>query len=197
MSLVLVTDKSGTPREWADMETACLYYARNKVIYDIGSPIKEYHGGMNKDGEQSKITISSIILVTGPVLDRNFYEKETVFAEREILYARDHYLCAYCGDVHGFKDLTIDHVHPKSRGGGNQWTNTVTACKPCNMRKGNRTPEEAKMHLLYVPYIPTRQEKILLRNRKILADQMEFLLAKIPKTSRVWKSKNVLENMAA
>jgi hypothetical protein len=196
MSLVLVTDKSGTPREWADMETACLYYAKNKVIYDMGNPIKEYYGGVNKDGDRSKITISSIILVTGPVLERSFYEKETIFTDRGILYARDHYLCAYCGDNFSFKELTIDHVMPKSRGGRNIWTNTVTACKSCNMTKGNKTPEEAKMHLLYVPYVPTRHEKILLRNRKILADQMEFLLARIPKNSRIWKNRELFPQAA-
>jgi hypothetical protein len=193
MSLVLVTDSSGMPREWADFETACLYYAKNKVLYPLGSEIKQFVGGKNKDGEISRISISSIIVVSGPVLGKNFLERQTTNAERSILYARDHYLCAYCGDVFAAKDLTIDHVTPKSRGGSHAWTNTVSACKPCNLRKGSKTPEESKMHLLYVPYIPTRQEKILLKNRKILADQMEFLLARIPKTSRVWTNKELFQ----
>jgi 5-methylcytosine-specific restriction endonuclease McrA len=75
---------------------------------------------------------------------------------------------------------------PKSRGGKNNWTNVVAACKPCNHRKGNKTPEEAKMHLLYVPYVPNIFEKMILRNKKILADQMEFLIGRIPKHSRIF-----------
>jgi hypothetical protein len=189
VSLVLVTDSAGTPREWADMETACTYYAKKKVLWEIGSNVKEFFGGKNNQGVTSKISISSIIGVSGPIFGKEFYDRETVYTDRYILYARDHHLCAYCGDVFTPNNLTIDHVTPKSRGGKNIWMNTVTACKPCNMRKSNKTPEEAKMHLLYVPYIPTRQEKILLKNRKILADQMEFLLARIPKNSRVWKYK--------
>ena len=192
MSLILVTDSAGTPREWADLETACAYYAKKKVLWEVGVNVKEFTGGRNKFGEISKIAISSIIGVTGPIFGREFHEKESKHTDRAILYSRDHYLCAYCGDQFSFSNLTIDHVMPKSRGGKNIWMNTVTACRECNHRKGCKTPEEAKMHLLYVPYIPTRHEKILLRNRKILADQMEFLLARIPKTSRVWTNKELM-----
>jgi 5-methylcytosine-specific restriction endonuclease McrA len=195
VSLVLITDKSGAPRDWADIETACGYYARDKVLWDIGTPLKEYIGGTNKYGETSKIVVSSIICVTGKILGGDFHNKETVHTDRYILYARDHYICAYCGDVNVAKDLTIDHIIPKSRGGKNIWMNTVTSCRECNMKKGSKTPEEAKMHLLYVPYVPTRQEKILLKNRKILADQMEFLLARIPKSSRIWKYKDFASMM--
>jgi hypothetical protein len=186
MSYVLITDSAGTPREWADLESACCYYAKKKVLWEIGSQMKEFIGGINNRGEQSRIVISSILGVTGPIFSKTFKEKETQTPERVILYARDQHVCAYCGDVFNFRELTIDHIIAKSRGGKHNWMNTVTACKSCNQRKGDRTPEEAKMHLLYVPYVPTRFEKIFLANKKILADQMEFLMAKIPKTSRVW-----------
>ena len=62
-----------------------------------------------------------------------------------------------------------------SRGGRDRWSNVVTACRSCNTRKGNRTPEEARMPLLAVPYVPNWAEYLALSNRKILADQMEFL----------------------
>jgi hypothetical protein len=65
------------------------------------------------------------------------------------------------------------------------WTNVVTCCERCNQRKGDRTPEEAGMQLLYVPYAPSWAEHLILKNRNILADQMEFLLAFIPATSRI------------
>ena len=81
----------------------------------------------------------------------------------------------YCGARHKDGALTRDHVVPISRGGRDRWSNVVTACKSCNTRKGNRTPEEARMALLAVPYVPNWAEYLALSNRKILADQMEFL----------------------
>jgi hypothetical protein len=162
------------------------YYAKNKVVWEIGSTINTYRGGFNKVGVQSKIDVSSIVSITGRVLGDSFYSRQTIYADRDVLYARDRFLCAYCGSVFSYEFLTIDHVLPKSRGGKNTWVNCVTACKSCNHKKKNRTPEEAKMHLIYVPYAPTLHEKIFLKGKKILTDQMEYLLASIPKTSRVW-----------
>ncbi len=81
----------------------------------------------------------------------------------------------YCGTRYKDGALTRDHVVPISRGGRDRWSNVVTACKSCNTRKGNRNPEEARMALLAVPYVPNWAEYLALSNRKILADQMEFL----------------------
>jgi hypothetical protein len=63
--------------------------------------------------------------------------------------------------------------------------NCVAACKSCNSRKDNLTPEEANMKLIYVPYEPNHFEHMILLNRSILADQMEYLLAGVPKHSRI------------
>ncbi len=71
---------------------------------------------------------------------------------RKRLYRRDDGQCVYCGSKKG---LTIDHVLPKSRGGKNTWSNLVTCCSPCNIKKGNRTPEEAGMKLRKKPYEPS------------------------------------------
>jgi CRISPR/Cas system Type II protein with McrA/HNH and RuvC-like nuclease domain len=188
VSLVLVVDKGGMPKDWVNYEIAACYYAKEKVLWELGTKIKSMFGGHNSNGDQSRIDISSIIGVSGPILGDKFYTSQTVYADRMTLYARDRNLCAYCGVQSDNFKLTIDHVLPKSRGGTNHWTNCVTACRPCNHRKGWRTPEEAKMHLLYVPYAPTVHERILLKNRKVLADQMEYLLASIPKDSRVWRN---------
>ena len=65
---------------------------------------------------------------------------------------RDKYACGYCGDLKG---LTVDHVIPTSRGGRNRWENTVACCGPCNQRKGDRTPAEARMPLRTTPHAPT------------------------------------------
>jgi len=76
------------------------------------------------------------------------------------IHARDR-ACAYCGG----KATTVDHVLPRSRGGGSTWTNLVSACAKCNERKGNRTPVEAGMKLRVQPYAPTYLELRALRSR--------------------------------
>lgn len=70
---------------------------------------------------------------------------------RSLIYKRDGYTCAYCGSK---EHLTIDHVHPSSRGGQDTWENLVTACIKCNTKKGNRTPQEAEMVLHIIPKTP-------------------------------------------
>ena len=73
---------------------------------------------------------------------------------RRTVLARDHYTCQYCGRQPARKDLTVDHILPRSRGGHTAWENVVAACQRCNGRKGNRTPEEASMSLLSPPVRP-------------------------------------------
>jgi 5-methylcytosine-specific restriction endonuclease McrA len=73
---------------------------------------------------------------------------------RRGVLARDHDTCQYCGSQPGRSSLTVDHVLPRSRGGGTTWDNVVTACRECNHKKGGRTPEEANMALLTVPRQP-------------------------------------------
>ena len=71
---------------------------------------------------------------------------------RKALFARDGYMCVYCGST---GKLTLDHVGPRSRGGDSIWENVVTSCAPCNLRKGNRTPEEVQMRMLITPRPPS------------------------------------------
>src|SRR6266581_5049720 len=71
---------------------------------------------------------------------------------RREIFVRDHYTCQYCGRQ--TKDLTIDHVTPRHRGGPHTWDNLVSACRGCNHRKGGRTPDEARMLLRRVPTEP-------------------------------------------
>ena len=89
MSLVLVVDKGGMPKDWVGVESAACYYARKKVLWELGSTISTLRGGHNHRGEQSTIDISSIIGVSGPLLGDKFYNQQTVFADRMTLYARD------------------------------------------------------------------------------------------------------------
>lgn len=73
-------------------------------------------------------------------------------ANRNRIYKRDGYQCVYCGS---HRNLTLDHVIPKSRGGKNEWTNLVTSCQKCNMKKADKTPQEAKMNLRHEPFALT------------------------------------------
>ncbi|CCQ59515.1 HNH endonuclease family protein [Crocosphaera watsonii WH 0005] len=77
--------------------------------------------------------------------------KEIPLTRRNIL-ERDRHTCQYCG--YKGDQLTLDHVFPRSRGGGDTWENLVTACVRCNVKKGNRTPKEAQMNLRYQPRRP-------------------------------------------
>ena len=77
---------------------------------------------------------------------------------RQRIYKRDNNECTYCGSK---KNLTIDHIIPKSRGGQNTWMNLVTCCSSCNRLKGDKTPEEASMKLNTRPYEPTIFSEIL------------------------------------
>jgi len=71
---------------------------------------------------------------------------------RREIFLRDGHTCQYCGTK--TKDLTIDHVIPRHRGGKHIWENLVSACRGCNHRKGGKTLEEVKMSLLRLPYQP-------------------------------------------
>ena len=88
---------------------------------------------------------------------------------------RDKNVCQYCGGRFSFTDLTMDHVIPKSRGGDKSWTNIVACCKRCNNKKGNRTPEEAKMPLIKKPAIPKWNIHVLLRDKKIPQEWEDYI----------------------
>lgn len=74
------------------------------------------------------------------------------------VFLRDHFSCQYCNQRHPTHDLTFDHLIPKSKGGRTTWDNVVTACMDCNMRKGNRLPEQCGMYPRRKPWRPTSYE---------------------------------------
>lgn len=81
------------------------------------------------------------------------------FSRKNVL-ARDEYRCQYCGTRGNGRELTLDHVLPRSRGGKHSWTNVVACCYRCNDRKGRLTPKEAGMHLLREPVAPRRSPEL-------------------------------------
>ena len=88
--------------------------------------------------------------------------REVKFTRRNI-YARDRNRCQYCGHRFPTSELSLDHVIPRSQGGGTDWANIVCCCVKCNVRKGGRTPEEARMRLITEPVKPKRSPVITLR----------------------------------
>jgi 5-methylcytosine-specific restriction endonuclease McrA len=101
------------------------------------------------------------------------------------LFKRDDHRCLYCGNQASRHQLTRDHVLPASRGGTNKWENVVAACKRCNWQKDNKTPEEAGMPLLAVPFRPNPFEWHFLAKDRVLTDQMEYLSKRF-KADRDW-----------
>jgi hypothetical protein len=182
---ILALDTAGAPRRWINVRQAAHYYATDMIAWATGTHEFLLRGGTQRaTGVQSLIRASSIIAIKGKdFIVRHFDQVPTL--TKEMLIARDRYVCAYCAQRFRFDQLDMEHIVPSSKGGGNSWMNLVTACKACNNRKANRTPEAAGMKLHYVPYVPNRYEAFILSNRKILADQMEFLLQGVPKGSRM------------
>jgi 5-methylcytosine-specific restriction endonuclease McrA len=182
---VLRTDVAGMPLEWIDYRDAVRLYHTEQIAYACGSIIYEIRGGCNAlSGQRSVVAVSSIVATRGNTrsLERN-PDRYIPPLNNRTLFKRDANLCLYCAQLFRTSDLTRDHVTPISLGGRDSWTNVVTACRRCNNDKGGRKPEQAGMQLIAVPFIPTYAEYIYLKGRRVLADQMEYLLTHFPRTS--------------
>ncbi|MCC5794713.1 MAG: HNH endonuclease [Chromatiales bacterium] len=181
----LRTDVAGMPLEWVDYRDAVRLYCLGQVAYSCGSLLYRVRGGISsRSGLRSTVEVNSIIATVGRSPDLGGGPRDYVPPlNNKTLFRRDSNLCLYCGLVFQSRELTRDHVTPLSQGGGDAWNNVVTACRRCNNHKGGRTPEQAGLQLVAVPFTPTYAEYIYLKGRRVLADQMEFLLAHIPRSS--------------
>jgi hypothetical protein len=183
--LILSLDSHGIPHRWITWQQACFYHAKNLVAWTLGERTFTFFGGVSqRTGERSSITTHSIIAVRGRAMAVRGFNQVPPLNNRE-LFRRDRHTCGYCGHEHRYFRLTRDHITPISRGGRDTWMNVVTACRQCNGHKRNRTPEEAGMQLLYAPYVPNKAEYLILTNRRIFADQMEFLSQHVSAHSRL------------
>ena len=178
---ILRTDASGMPLEWIDFRAAARLHFLDMVAYVCGEPLFTLHGGINAlTRRRSTIEINSIVATHGNHQLRDSY---TPPLSNRTLFQRDDHLCLYCGDRFSQGALSRDHVTPLSQGGQNLLTNVLTACTRCNNHKAGRTPEQAGMQLLAIPFAPTHAEYIYLQGRHVLADQMAFLRAHFPRSS--------------
>ena len=181
---LLSLDAHGRVLDWMNWQDATCLYVRGAVAWTLGDPCLEVHGGLcRRTGERSRVELHPIVAARSHA--RSHALDPTPALTNAALFARDAYLCLYCGHDFARPHLTRDHVVPISKGGRDIWENVVAACFHCNSRKGNRTPQQASMPLLAVPYRPSWIEHLILSNRNILADQMAFLKSQLPKNARV------------
>ncbi len=182
---VLRTDVSGMPLEWIDYREAARLYHQDQVAYTCGTPIFRLMGGTNaQTGARTVLEVNSIVATRGhtgnPGHSRHDYVPPL---NNQTLFRRDAYLCLYCGQRFAPRELSRDHVRPFCQGGRDTWNNVVTACRRCNNFKAYRTPEQARMQLIAVPFTPTYAEYIFLKGRRVLFDQMAYLIAHFPRSS--------------
>lgn len=183
--LVLRTDIAGMPLEWIDYKEAARLYHQEQVAYTCGTTLYRLYGGFNAaSGRRTILEVNSIVATVGHANNPGHTQQGYVPPlNNETLFRRDAHVCLYCAQHFGGRDLSRDHVRPFIQGGQDVWTNVVTACRRCNNYKAGRTPEQARMQLIAVPFTPTYAEYIYLKGRRVLADQMEYLRAHFPRSS--------------
>ena len=150
---VLVLNASFEPVSITRAKNAIKLLVKGAAVTEEDYGVEVYPG----NGQNAPIMLPCVIRL------RN-YKKIPIrisILTRSNIYARDRYLCQYCGAKEGSTRiingkpckvvLTLDHILPESRGGGFWWDNLVACCRECNRKKGDRTPEEADMTLLHTP----------------------------------------------
>ena len=163
MQQVLVLNASYEPLNVCSLRRAhvLVFKGKAEVVEELGRPLRS---------ATSKFPWPHVIRLIQYVRVPRIVQRKI---SRRALFARDGWRCVYCGTSSG--RLTLDHVLPRSRGGESVWENVVTSCAPCNLRKGNRLPEEVSMKLsrpprppapvlfirLATPKIPKRWERYL------------------------------------
>tara|TARA_B100001758_G_C18413858_1_gene617895 strand:- start:3656 stop:4234 length:579 start_codon:yes stop_codon:yes gene_type:complete len=179
---ILRTDISGMPLEWVAYQDAVRLHFNGQIAYTCGTNIMTIRGGINaKTNLRSQVHVNSIIATYGN--NQTLAMQYAPPLNNRTLFNRDDHLCLYCGLKFSSDNLSRDHVTPLFQGGKDKWVNVVSACKRCNNAKAGRTPEQAKMELLAIPFVPTHAEYIFLQGKTILCDQMEFLKQHFPRTS--------------
>ena len=118
-----------------------------------------------------RLRVPEVILLT---VYNKVPDRDVVFSRRN-LFKRDRNRCQYCGARPGTPELTIDHIVPRAQGGTSTWTNCVLSCVPCNARKANRTPSEARMTLRSTPVKPAWKPHFTIRIGDFRQSWKDFL----------------------
>ena len=138
--ITLVLDMGYQPINTVPFTKALIYVIKGKV--DV---LENYTVSVHADWN-----MPAVVRLTYWLHKRRHWVKFS----RQNVFIRDRWRCQYCGIRRPTSDMTFDHIVPRSRGGKTTWQNIVTACMPCNLKKANRTPEEAGMTLRTKPIRP-------------------------------------------
>ncbi len=140
---VLVLNTNYAPLTITTTKRAICLYVTDKIEI-IDSYIDQIHSQTKTYSVPSVVKLKTFV---------HYNSMDVILTRRNVLQ-RDNHTCQYCGKTSG--KLTIDHIIPREKHGEDKWENLVAACSPCNLTKGNQTPEEAGMHLLKKPHQPNR-----------------------------------------
>ncbi len=129
------------------------------------------HAGAELHSATHSMTRPMVIrLVTYIRVPRDTHRRKIT---RRAVFARDNWTCQYCGSR---GNLTVDHVIPRSKGGGSTWDNIVASCAPCNRRKGNALPRQAGMELAHPPRTPSPNVFIHVASPTIPTAWLQYLV---------------------
>ena len=138
------------------------------ATYDFSSwtELSALRSKLYRKEEDDWVRTSNAVIQVPRVIRLTGYEKipkHTVKFNRRNIFARDNNQCQYCGKRFALSELSLDHIVPRSQGGGSSWENVVCACIDCNVRKGGRTPKQAHMGLIRKPEKPKRSPMLSLK----------------------------------
>ena len=134
----------------SDHDAITLFYkGRAEVIHGMDGVLSEWDDVFNSPSTSIRVPATMRLFRR---VNRKW--KPPRFRKR-VLFNRDRWRCQYCGSKLNWETIEIEHVFPSSRGGITSWLNCVSACRPCNKQKANRTPEEAGMRLIVKPAVPS------------------------------------------
>lgn len=152
----LVIDSAMQPVDVVDWQRAILLVLTNKA-----KVLDEYDNVLIRSASQAYKLPSILMLMTS----KAYRTKEVNFSRKGVFY-RDDFTCGYCEKKFKAADLTLDHIIPVCQGGNKSWENIVSACHKCNMKKGGRTPAQAKMPLKVKVYKPNWNPTMFIQLKK-------------------------------
>jgi hypothetical protein len=180
---ILQLDIQGLPQAWLAPQQAAAHYATGNVAWTVGAVCHTLRGGTNaRSGLPSRLELHPVVATRGAARVNLFDAVPSLTNFK--LFRRDRMTCAYCGSGFDERQLTREHIVPVSLGGPDDWLNVVAACRGCNGRKADRTPEQAHMPLLFAPYAPSVFEGFLLAGRHIRGDAHDYLASRVGRSSR-------------
>lgn len=144
----LVLNADLQPLSWAPLSVWSWQQALVAVLQERVTQLKSYDD-VHVHSARHSFEVPAVVAL------KRYRKRKKVSFTRYHVFLRDEFTCQYCGGRFDAKELTFDHVIPRSRSGRTRWDNIVTACGPDNLRKGNKTPKEAGMRLMRAPFEPT------------------------------------------